>query len=87
MEDPRTLNRLFWGMVVALATLVLGLSIFLGELSILLSFLAAIGVMFVIFGFGAVANLIVFGPLIWLMARFTTRNPKDVRHPTPGAPS
>ena len=74
-------------MLAVLAVAAVGLSILLGEISILLSFLAAIAVMIVIFGLGAVANLIVFGPLIWLMARFTTRNPKDVRHPTPGAPS
>jgi uncharacterized membrane protein len=79
MEDPRTLNRLFLGMVAALLTVAVGLSIYLGELSILLAFMASIAVMIVIFGLGAVANLIVFGPLIWLMARFTTHKPKDIQ--------
>jgi hypothetical protein len=80
MEDPRTLNRLFWGMAAAFAAVAVGVSIFLGEISILMSFLATMAVLFVIFGLGAVANLIVFGPLIWLMARLITHKPKDIRH-------
>jgi hypothetical protein len=80
MEDPRTLNRLFLGMAAAFAAVAVGLSIFLGEMSILMSFLATMAVLFVIFGLGALANLIVFGPIIWLMARFRIQKPKYIRH-------
>ena len=76
MENPRTINRFLLGLLAVYAAIAIGGSVFLGDVSILLYSIAAAALIFVGFGLVAIINVIVFVPIFWLMAKFSSHKPK-----------
>ena len=72
MENPRTINRFYFGLLVVYMAAAVAGSIWLGDAFLPLDAVAALAAIFGLFALATVANFIVFAPFVWLMARFVT---------------
>ena len=76
MESPRAVNRFFQAILIVYATFAIAAAVYFGDLSILLCSVAAIALMFAMFGFVGVLNTIMFAPIFWLMDKLAAHKPK-----------
>jgi large-conductance mechanosensitive channel len=76
MENPRTINRFYLGLLVTYVVLAVAESIWLGDVSVLLDAIAVLAVIFGSFALATVVNFIFLAPFVWLMARFVTGKTK-----------
>ena len=63
-------------MLFASAALAVAASIYFREVYFLVGYIAAIALIFAMFGFVGVLNLIMFAPIFWLMAKLTAHKSK-----------
>ena len=77
MENPREVARLLSAILVVFIVALLVLSIVLGDWNIVLWGLAVVAGMAILCIIASMANLVVFGPLMWLMSRISPRKPPD----------
>ena len=73
------MNWFFMGMLVASALLAVAASIYFREVYFLLGYIAALALIFAMFGFVAVINVVLFVPVFWVMAKFTGHKEKKTR--------
>jgi uncharacterized membrane protein len=76
MENPRTINRFYLGLLVVYLALAVAVSIYLGDVFFLLNALAALAALFGLCVLATVVNFIFLAPFVWLMAKFVTGQPK-----------
>lgn len=60
MENPRIINRFLFGLLAVYAVIAIAGSIFFGDVSILLYSMVATALIFVMFGFVAALNVILY---------------------------
>jgi hypothetical protein len=79
MENPRAVNRICLAMLVVYGAAAIAASIYFRDLSILIYSVAAIPLVFAMFGAVAVLNTIMFAPVFWLMAKVSAQKAKRGR--------
>jgi large-conductance mechanosensitive channel len=76
MENPRTINRFYLGLLIVYVVVAIAGSIWVEDVSVLLDALASLAVIFGLFALATVINFIFLAPFVWLMAKFVTEKPK-----------
>ena len=69
MENPKSVTRFLIFVVIACSVAIVALSIYCRDYYIVLGWLAALAGLAVLCVFLGLVNVVIFGPILWLMSR------------------